>query len=101
MLSKRVGSRAVVVPLKSLLPDAILPIVNDGVGDEGQGERKGHPLAGCSGNAADVVQVLGAASETVVSWGRNNYFTRHLLSRPERRDVTTIFQEKINICLYM
>ena len=41
------------------------------------------------------------ASETVVSWGRNNYFTRHLLSRPERRDVTTIFQEKINICLYM
>ena len=40
-------------------------------------------------------------SETVVSWGRNNYFTRHLLSCPERRDVTTIFQEKIHICLYM
>ena len=40
-------------------------------------------------------------SETVVLWGRNNYFTRHLLSCPERRDVTTIFQEKINICLYM
>ena len=28
-------------------------------------------------------------SETVVSWGRNNYFNRHLLSRPERHDVTT------------
>ena len=42
-----------------------------------------------------------SSSETVVLWGRNNYFARHLLSRSERRDVTNISRENKYLSLHV